>query len=1257
MKELSDYLQSKGIEHFIADDTVNLPKLGECFILDSDRKVITYDKVEDKVKLNLPNPDYYYLEDGINYCVFKFGDNFYYSPIDSSEGVKLNRLLHIGDYQMPSSMTYVPLGIRDKFDLLNGSGDAKDWVKAAKFFDLNCIGYSNENTLAGALHFQKACIAGDIKYVSGIQTKFRYLNFDIKCKIFCNDSDSWSQMLRLQKETSVDNWEDPHTSGNNVDKLYMVISKFEAKNLNDDIINQMKSFFKDVFFQVDLNEYMYYKTNKDVGENFMHYWNNYREKIKPICLPDIFYIDKDDYDIKEVLTNIAKKPRIYLSKDQYLKTGDEIYNDWKKYFKDEAEYNGFISEAMNNTLIIAPDNNIEMIQSSLYAPKYEQTPKEYSRFKGNNMLMLETLVMEGLKSYIPEKDWPKYINRLKSEMYVIRSTNNIDYYLITWDEVNAARGMGIYTGIGRGSAGGCLVSYFLGIVDADPLKYDLIFERFLTPERCGLLPNDVTCFLEPSEAECVKLNILGHDFNVTNDSELMVLRDNKKIKISISDLQGLDKVIVDRCDELWYIENYSKNPKVKLGIKSGYLLEGKPSMPDIDIDFESSGLEKVKDYLRNRYDDGDNKFVFSAGTFTTLKVKSAIKDVGRTYGLKHDLLNYITAIIKDDNCTFSEFIELCCKTPKLKDFINTYPEVIELSHKIMGQPKAKSIHASAFVIAPKIKESCFDFIPIRMQDGILVSEFDGVEIDSIGMLKNDILGLKQLDKLHDMIDKVNYYYPEDNVDLRDIYTNKLNDRGAMDMFCNGNTSDIFQFSSQGMTSFIKSMQPSDINDIIAANALYRPGAMSIGDHERYIEHKHGIATPTYNYGCYQWTKDTYGAFVFQEQYMLVAQHVAGFSLSKADVLRKAIGKKKADLMHSLMGDFVDGAVKNGCPDDEAKAIWDKIEMAGKYSFNKTHSCSYGLTAYCCAWLAKHYPMAYYSVILDYADDSKKKEIISEIGKIGSIKMLSPDINRSIDTFFSDYSNKTIHWSLSAIKYMPTEAVKLIIQDRSDYGNYTSIESFLDRMKDRVKLKKAELGKYNNPFNIRAIKNLIMAGAFDNIYNVLESRERMSIIELAYKYMGRDIASEFKDPIANHNYFWNKTQIEISGFGVVDFKNIYNVSEFKKLIRSTKYRSVSDCLSSKMEGSRAVICGVIENVIERTGKTKDGKPYMFGKIELIQNSDKITIVIWNDAWASFRGNFINSTGKVMGIAGKIKYDNFNKCNVMQVLKNSKVGILA
>ena len=701
-------------------------------------------------------------------------------------------------------------------------------------------------------------------------------------------------------------------------------------------------------------------------------------------------------------------------------------------------------------------------------------------------------------------------------------------------------------------------------------------------------------------------------------------------------------------------------------VDKGLVEGGHASLPDIDVDYASDRRQEIKEYLEERYNTNGHRRVFSAGTFTTMQLKAALKDVARVHRVPHGTVNYITAML-DDGTDWTGLFKQAAKNKKLRDFIQTYPEVIEEVRLVLGQPKAASIHASAIIVTPETRNGkpaeCFDFLPIREMDGVLVSEFDGYSVDEIGLLKEDVLATKELAKLSSIIGLVNEHYGQ-SLSIELITDRELEDEKTYRLLSEGNTQNIFQFSSPGITRFIQDVQPDCIEDLIAINALYRPATLDIGATEDYIRFRRGEVAPVYNYGCYEATNNTFGIMVYQEQFMSVAHTLGGFDLGKTDLLRKAIGKKKADLMATLKADFIAGAVRNGCPDYEAEEIWHKIEVAGKYSFNRSHAAAYALTAYCGAWLKANFPSAFYTVALQWADDKESPSLMAEMERCSAAKIVPPDINRSGVEFFTDYATDEIFWSLTRIRQVGIKTVEYIVSERTR-GRFESIENFIHRI-FRYKLKKYRYWEDPDnpdeavkvPVNARHVKNMILAGCFDRIENIRAVTERYVVLERAAKELGFSLSDkDFPAEMRDKHYFWSQQQIAVSGIGSIDYRRIFDSSEARQAVKGkASYLSLEEVLRDENDGRRAAVCATVVEVAEHNYKDKEtGQRKRFAKLTLSQNNHLTECICWNDYYMAHRTEILSLKDKVVILTAMVRYSDYNGCNTLQMTKNSLLFI--
>nr|UWG14823.1 MAG: DNA polymerase III alpha NTPase domain [Bacteriophage sp.] len=716
-------------------------------------------------------------------------------------------------------------------------------------------------------------------------------------------------------------------------------------------------------------------------------------------------------------------------------------------------------------------------------------------------------------------------------------------------------------------------------------------------------------------------------------------------------------------------------PTIDCFVDSGYLQGPGGSLPDVDTDFQSDRRQEVKEYIEQRYNHDGKQRVFSAGTFTTLKLKAVLKDVARVHRVPVNIVNYITAIFEDDKMTWTDLFLLAATNKKVHSFIMEYPKVIEDIRTLMGQPRSSSIHASALLVTPDTKDGkdmeCFDFTPIKKVDGMLVSELDGYSLDEQGLLKNDCLGIKELSKLQAVINICNDKY-QAGLTFQNIVQSNLADPKVYSLLQKGYTQNVFQFSSKGMTKFLVSMKPDKIEDLIAANALFRPATLDSGSSDRYVDCKLGDADPVYLWGTYNAMKNTYGVLCYQEQLAQIAREVGGFSLGEGVKLVKLISKKKVDKILALRDKFMAGANQNGCPKEDAEAIWHMFEVAGGYLFNKSHATAYAVTAYAGAYLKANYPTAFYTIALQWADDDEIPTLMSEMELCSNAKIVPPDINVSDNTFYTDYQTNEIFWSLSRIKMLGVKATEWIVNERQARGHFTSIENFIDRV-FRYKLKKYQYWDDPDdmdeikrcPVNARHVRNLILAGCFDKIENAQSVVERYAILEKAANLLGfeiteKDIPSDLRDK----HYFWSQQQIAISGIGAIDYKRIYDNSEAKTKIKGkAAWALLKNILDPDYDGKRVAICASIVDIEEKKFKDKKtGENRIFCKILLQQNNDLTEMIIWNDEWATARaeftkgGNLGQAKNKMLICSAQVKYSDFTGNNNLQLYKSSIVSVL-
>lgn len=717
--------------------------------------------------------------------------------------------------------------------------------------------------------------------------------------------------------------------------------------------------------------------------------------------------------------------------------------------------------------------------------------------------------------------------------------------------------------------------------------------------------------------------------------------------------------------------HHSQAPVVALDcfVDSGYVKSEHGSLPDVDNDFQSDKRQEVKEYIERRYNHNGKQRVFSAGTFTTLKAKAVIKDVARTMRISPSLVNYLTAIFEDDGASYTDIFKLAATNRKVAKFIHDYPQLFEDIRTLMFQPRSSSVHASALLVTPDDMDGedveCFDFVPIKKVDDILVSENSGYDLDELGLLKNDCLATKELSKLHQTFDLVNEHYNA-GLTMEGVVESDLADERTYELLRQGYTQNVFQLSSRGMTKFLVEMQPTCVHDLIAANALFRPATLENGSTEAYVDRKQGLVAPTYLWGTYNALKDTFGLITYQEQVAQIAREVGGFSLGEGVKLVKFISKKKTDKIQAMRDKFLKGAEKNGCPIEDAIAIWQQIEACGSYLFNKSHATAYAVTSYIGAFLKAQYPTAFYTVALEWADDKELVPIMSEMEACSKAKVVAPDINKSEMNFFTDYGSDQIFWSLSRIKMVGSKAVDWIINERNKNGEFTSIINFIERI-FKYKLKKYQYWDDPDnedeiqrcPVNARHVLNLILAGCFDKVEQAYSVVERYAIVEKAAETLGFEIKSkDFPEDLIGKHYFWSQQQIKVSGLGAIDYKRIYDNSAIKDQIRGrASYTTLKDTMSDDKDGRKAAIAATIVEMEEKkfTSK-KTGEQETFCKITLQQNNDMAELVIWPEEYRNARALLVGAKNKLIICMAQVKYSDYVGHNNLQMTRNNLFEII-
>lgn len=566
---LKEWLDSHLISYSIRKDILVIPGFGRCLIQDNYDHIFKQTKSGEIVFNSIENVKDL-LDDDIPYVVFPFGSRWYYVDLRKENSDQQFCILrYVGDKpKFKHECDYYPIGIHSGYELLNGSGLMKDWCAKADFLGYKGLGVADKNTMAASLDLQQSATAKEMKYCNGYSLTIRIGSDTVGAIVYAPTQKGFRNLLRIQKTIAVDNVDTKeiglidllNLAGGNV----LVFNKWSGNWLASNkgqLQDFVDAFDGWVFFQVDTTEYRADRIDSTLLQSLKAYFDNfylgnleYSMNIRPILIQDAYYLDKEDWNTKNILNKIATGASHEQSLSQYMKTIDELYDEFRKLFSDKYSDEIFY-DMCGSTADIVENADAAYDLTENYAPKYDMTPEEKAKY-GDTLTMFRELIEDGFKKLVPEGEEEKYRERVEYEKYVIESTDNVDYFLITWDQLNWAQRNGILTGIGRGSAGGCTISFLLGITYIDPIKYDLLFERFLLPERGGLAAMDVTIVQPQIEStEYVEIELAnGQIIKFDKDAQFLVNRNGEEISVYADELQPDDDIKFDRRDELFTLK-------------------------------------------------------------------------------------------------------------------------------------------------------------------------------------------------------------------------------------------------------------------------------------------------------------------------------------------------------------------------------------------------------------------------------------------------------------------------------------------------------------------------------------------------------------------------------------------------------------------------------------------------------------------------------------------------------------------------------
>lgn len=886
--------------------------------------------------------------------------------------------------------TFTHLHVHTEYSLLDGFSPIEKLLDKVEELQMKAIAITDHGSMFGTVKFYKECKKRNIKPIIGCEIYTTNKDHKIKNP----ENKFYNHLVLLAKnQTGYSNLMKIVSLGY-VEGFYYKprVDKDTLRKYSEGIIALSACLKGEV--QESLIRYGYDKAKdvakelKDIyGEDFYLELQNHSSRedmvvlenipkianelgIGLVCTNDVHYIEKEDYKIHNILICLQTGKTIeeenkmsYIPGEFFLRSEEQMRDLFIDY-----------PEAIENTKKIAEMCNVELEFGNLHLP-YFAIPDGFT-----NSSYLKKLVFDGLEKRFANDDrLEEAKERCEYELSVIEKMGYVDYFLIVWDFIRFAKSQYIPVGPGRGSAAGSIISYCLEITDINPLDYNLIFERFLNPERV--------------------------------------------------------------------------------------------SMPDIDIDFCYERREEVIDYVVNKY--GEDK-VAQIVTFGTMAARNAIRDVGRVLAMDFKTVDDTAKKVPNLlNINIDKSLEISPEFRKAYEENRDVKKLVDVARRVEGMPRHTSTHAAGVVIS---KLPIMEYVPLAINKDAVITQFNMTELEELGLLKMDFLGLRTLTVISDCMKFI-----KKNKDI-DVSFEDMdeNDPKVLSMFTVAQTLGIFQFESQGMRNFLKELKPTKFDDLIAANALFRPGPMN--EIPTYIHNKHNEEDVEYLSPLLEdILKPTYGTIVYQEQVMQIVQKIAGFSLGEADNLRRAMSKKKMKVMEDGRKEFIfgkededgniliEGAIRRGVEEDVANKIYDLMIDFAKYAFNKSHSAAYSLVAMRTAWLKYYYPVEFLAALISsvMGNTSQLSLYIEEARRL-DIKIEAPDINYSLDKF--DVKDNSIIYGLKAIKNVGTNLIDQTIISRNENGKFKSFRDFVERI----------YAKDKSAINKRSIESLIKAGAFTSL---------------------------------------------------------------------------------------------------------------------------------------------------------------------------------
>ncbi len=1031
-------------------------------------------------------------------------------------------------------MSFVHLHVHTEYSLLDGSNKIKEYVAKVKELGMNSAAITDHGVMYGVIDFYRAAKAAGIKPILGCEV---YVapgsRFDKTSGGGNNDERYYHLVLLAENQTGYENltkivskgfvegyYYKPRVDMEVLEKYHEGIIALSACLAGEVQKYLLRGMYQEAVLAAKRYEGIFGQGNfflelQDHGMQEQGVVNqqllrlSQETGIELVATNDVHYTYAEDEKPHDILLCIQTGKK--LADEDRMR-----YEGGQYYVKSEEEMRGlfpYALQALENTQKIADRCNVEIEFGVTKLPRYD-VPSGYTAWEYLNKLCFDGLHQ---KYEHPEGELTE---RLNYELSVIQNMGYVDYFLIVWDFINYARTNGIMVGPGRGSAAGSLVSYCLGITNIDPIRYQLLFERFLNPERV--------------------------------------------------------------------------------------------SMPDIDIDFCFERRQEVIDYVVRKY--GADR-VAQIVTFGTLAAKGVIRDVGRVMDLPYALCDSISKMIPAElNITLDKALDMNGELRALYEQDEQVKELIDMSKRLEGLPRHSSMHAAGVVISQK---SVDDYVPLSLgSDGSVTTQFTMTTLEELGLLKMDFLGLRTLTVIQNAVQLAEKSTGK-SINIDQI---NYNDKAVLDSIGTGKTDGVFQLESAGMKSFMKELKPQSLEDIIAGIALYRPGPMDFIP--QYIKGKNDQSAITYD--CPQLEpilKATYGCIVYQEQVMQIVRDLAGYTLGRSDLLRRAMSKKKADVMEKERKNFVygnseegvPGCIANGISETVANKIYDEMIDFAKYAFNKSHAAAYAIVSYQTAYLKYYYPVEFMAALMTSVIDNagKVSEYIYTCRQMG-IDILPPDINAGEGRFSVD--GDKIRYGLAAIKSVGRPVIDAIVTERQANGPFKHLKDFIERLSGKE-------------VNKRTIESFIKAGALDSLGG---TRKQFMVIyvkildqvnqEKKYALTGQmtlfDMVSEeqkqeFDIPLPNVGEYEKETMLafekEVLGIYISGHPMEEYEAKWRKSITSTTLDFQPDEETGRTkvrDGEKAIIGGMI---VGKTIKhTKNNKTMAFLTIEDIAGTVEVVV---------------------------------------------------